>query len=75
MSGLLHSRGFRKIEARLLLRNLDVVGLEVFFTAFDMINLGDEFSLGSFRMACSLGMRFFFESGGFLFLFEYWAVP
>ena len=35
------------------------VGIEMFFTAFEKINLCFGFSLKSFRTACSLGMRSF----------------
>ena len=36
-----------------------LVGLEIFFTAYEKINSGFGFSLRSFCMACSLGMRSF----------------
>ena len=39
--------------------DFDIVRLEVFFTAFEKIISGIGFSLGSFCMACSLGIRSF----------------
>ena len=48
----------------------------MFFTAFEKVNPGCGFILRSFRMACSVGMRFFFglDLDDFCFSFEYWAV-
>ena len=42
-----------------LVGDLDLVGFNVFFTAFEKINLGFGFSLRSFLITCSLGMRSF----------------
>ena len=42
-----------------LIRDFDVVGLKVLVSAFMKINSGFGFNLRSFRMPCSLGMRYF----------------
>ena len=42
-----------------LVFDFDLLGLDAFFTAFEKINSGFGFSLRSFRMACSLGKRYF----------------
>ena len=48
----------------------------MFFTAFKKIYSGFGFSLRTFRMACSLGMRsFVLDLDDFCFSFEFWAVP
>ena len=42
-----------------LVGDFDAAGLKVFFTAFEKTTSGFGFSLRSFRIACSLVMRFF----------------
>ena len=42
-----------------LVMDFEIVGLEVFFIAFEKINSGLRFSVRSFHMACSLGVRYF----------------
>ena len=52
-----------------LVGSFDLVGKDVFFTAFEKYTSGFFFSLRSFRTACSLGMRYFvslLNSGQFL---------
>ena len=44
-----------------LIGDFDVVGLEVFFIAFEKTNSWFRFSLRSFRLACSLGLGSFFS--------------
>ena len=59
-----------------LVGNFDVAGVEVFFTALEKIKTVFGISLRSFRMTCSLGIRYFFlDLDDFCFHFEYWALP